>query len=259
VSRAPDAGAAAWQAILEVVAAAFTRPGYAIFADLVAGWVLTPGRRTITRIIEVVDGEGRRAHDAYHRFVRDGAWQMSALWRLLAVRVVETLCEADASVELDLDDTVVHKSGRRIDGAGVFRDAVRSTHRRVVYALGLNLVVATVRVTPPWGGMPLGLPVHARVRRKHGGPTTREPPPPRAVERDRGGAPPPPTTPLMGPTRRCGAPASSASTSPRASAATPPCSTWRRHPPASPAGPARKATGWRHWPSSPRPPPAGPP
>jgi hypothetical protein len=130
VSRAPDAGAAAWQAILEGVAAAFTRPGHAIFCDLAAGWALTSGRRTITRIIEVVDGEGRRAHDAYHRFVRDGAWSTDTLWRLLAVRVVEALCEPDAPVYLDLDDTVVHKSGRRIDGAGVFRDAVRSTHTR---------------------------------------------------------------------------------------------------------------------------------
>jgi len=85
MSRAPNAGAAALQAILDLVAAAFTRPGHAIFCDLAAGWVLTPGRRTITRIIEVVDGEGRRAHDAYHRLVRDGAWHMSTLWRLLAV------------------------------------------------------------------------------------------------------------------------------------------------------------------------------
>jgi len=29
----------------------------------------------------VVDPAGRRAHDAYHRFVRDGAWAMSGLWR----------------------------------------------------------------------------------------------------------------------------------------------------------------------------------
>jgi hypothetical protein len=38
----------------------------------------------------------------------------------------------------------------------------------VVYALGLNLVVATLRVTPPWGGEPLGLPVNMRLYRKGG-------------------------------------------------------------------------------------------
>lgn len=164
--------AAAWTTIVTMTAHAFTRPGFAVFADLIEGWALTPGRRTITRIIGVVDPDGRRAHDAYHRLLRDGVWVMAKLWRVLAVAVVAGLCEADRPVRLDLDDTLVHKSGRRVEGAGVFRDAVRSTRNRTVHALGLNLVVVTVRVTPPWGGMPLGLPMNARVRRKDDGPTT---------------------------------------------------------------------------------------
>jgi len=63
------------------------------------------------------------------------------------------------------------KSGRKIDGAGTFRDAVRSTRNKVVHATGLNLVILTLRISPPWGGMPIGLPVVARLHRK-GGPTT---------------------------------------------------------------------------------------
>lgn len=171
MSAAP-AGAAAWTAIVEMVRHAFTAPGFALFCDLVDGWVLAPGRRTVTRIIGVIDPEGGRAHDAYHRFVRDGAWVMASLWRTLATVVVDRLCPADAPVLLDLDDTVFHKTGRRVDGAGVWRDAVRSTRNRVVHTLGLNLVVVTVRVTPPWGGMPIGLPVNARLRRKDDDATT---------------------------------------------------------------------------------------
>jgi hypothetical protein len=172
VSAAPIGAAEAWTAILATVAHAFTRPGFGVFVDLVHGWVLTPGRRTVTRIIGVVDADGRRAHDAYHRFVRDGAWSMRELWQALAVRVVEQLCPAGQPVAIDLDDTLLHKAGRRIEGAGVFRDALRSTRNRVVHALGLNLVVVTVRVTPPWGAMPVGLPVNARVRRKDRDATT---------------------------------------------------------------------------------------
>ncbi len=66
-----------------------------------------------------------------------------------------------------------HKSGRKVEGAGNFRDAIRSTHQRLVYALGLNLVVLTLRVRPPWGGEPLGLPINVRLFRK-GGPTHNE-------------------------------------------------------------------------------------
>jgi len=93
--------------------------------------VLAPGRRTITEIISVADPAGRRAHDAYHRFVRDGAWAMVALWRSLAVHAVARFAPGGV-IALDCDDTLFHKSGRRIEGAGVFRDALRSTAGRVV-------------------------------------------------------------------------------------------------------------------------------
>lgn len=144
----------------------FTAPSFAIFTDLLNGWVLAPGRRTITAMIAVADPTNLRTHDAYHRFVRDGCWSMPGLWQVPAVQAVEAFCPTEV-VSVDLDDTLFHKSGREIDGAGVFWDAVRSTARRVVYATGLNLVVVTLRVNPPWGGMPIGLPINARPHRKH--------------------------------------------------------------------------------------------
>ena len=155
-----------WAALLGLTRAVFTAPSFAIFTDLLTGWVLAPGRRTVTAMIAVADPAGRRAHDAYHRFLRDGAWSMSGLWRVLATLAITAFCPAGV-VSLDLDDTLFHKSGRRVDGAGSFRDAVRSTGRRIVYATGLNLVVLTLRVQPPWGGQPIAIPVNARLHRKN--------------------------------------------------------------------------------------------
>jgi DDE superfamily endonuclease len=155
-----------WTALLGLVRGGFTAPGFAIFTDLLTGWVLAPGRRTITAMITVADPAGRRAHDAYHRFVRDSTWAMGGLWRALAVHAVTRFAPTGV-VALDCDDTLFHKAGRSVNGAGVFRDAVRSTVRRVVYALGLNLVVLTLRVSPPWGGCPIAVPVNARLHRKN--------------------------------------------------------------------------------------------
>lgn len=155
----------AWTALLELTRTLLRAPSFALFTDLLTGWVCAPGRRTITAMVAVGDPAGRRAHDAYHRFFRDGAWAMSALWRTLATHAVARFA-ATGVVVLDCDDTLFHKSGRKVDGAGVFRDAVRSTTRRVVYALGLNLVVITLRVPAPWGGCPIALPVNARLHRK---------------------------------------------------------------------------------------------
>lgn len=50
---------------------------------------------------------------------------------------------------------------------------MRSSIDRVVYALGLNLVV-TLRVTPPWGATPIAIPVNARLHRKNDTTTTIE-------------------------------------------------------------------------------------
>lgn len=159
-----------WDSLLAKARGTFTAASFGLFQTLVWGWVLTPGRRTITAMISIGDPHSRRAHDAYHRFFRAGKWLLDPLWRSLVLYIVPLLCPC-GPVMLDLDDTLLKKSGRKIEGAGTFRDAVRSTRNKVVYATGLNLVVVTLRVIPPWGGMPIGVPLGVRLHRK-GGPTT---------------------------------------------------------------------------------------
>ena len=162
-----------FSALLELARAGFTTPSFAVFTDLLIGWVLAPGRRTITGMIAVGDPGRRRAHDAYHRLVRDGAWSMTGLWRVMAIHAIGSFAPTGI-VALDCDDTLFHKSGRKVEGAGVFRDAVRSTVRRVVYAVGLNLVVVTLRVQPRWGGTPIAVPVNVRLHKKKDTTTTIE-------------------------------------------------------------------------------------
>ena len=84
---------------------------------------------------------------------------MSRLWQKMTLILVARLCPKGI-VTLALDDTLFHHSGRKIDGAGYWRDAVRSTKKKVVTAWGLNLVVLTLQIQPPWGGEPLGLPIN---------------------------------------------------------------------------------------------------
>ena len=170
MTRASTTRERGWMALVGLARACFGAPSFAIFETLLTGWVLAPGRRTITGMICAADPEGQRAHDAYHRFVRAARWSTNALWKALVVHMVDVLAPAGTLV-LDCDDTLYKKSGRNVDGAGSFRDAVRSTRHKVVYATGLNLVVVTLRVRPPWGGQPIGVPVGVRLHRKKG-PTT---------------------------------------------------------------------------------------
>ena len=156
-----------WDAILTSLASVFTVPSREIFTRLASAWVLCPGRKTVTNIYQLAEPLEEKAHDAYHRFFRGGAWSLSSLWRLLALALVAVLCPK-GTIPLDLDDTVFKKSGRKIENGGWWRDAVASTGQKVVHAFGLNLVVVTLRVNPPWGGEPLGLPVNMRMHRKGG-------------------------------------------------------------------------------------------
>ncbi len=156
-----------WWACLGLFQPVFTTPGFAVFIRLASAWVRCPGRHTLTRLYALAEPAEYRAHDAYHRFFPQGAWSLGELWRLLAQLLVATFYPHGV-IPLDLDDTLFHKSGRNNQSAAWWRDAVRSTGQKVVHCFGLNLVVLTLRVVPPWGGEPLGLPVSMRLHRKKG-------------------------------------------------------------------------------------------
>ena len=156
-----------WTELLQQFFPIFTVPAADIFVRLATGWILCTTRRTVTGMIPFADPLGLRAHDAYHRFFPDASWTMSRLWRFLTLIVVRAL-HPKGTVTLALDDTLFHRSGRKVNGARWWRDAVRSTQKNIVYAWGLNLVVLTVQIQPPWGGEPLGLPINMRLHRKNG-------------------------------------------------------------------------------------------
>jgi hypothetical protein len=159
----------AWEAIILNFSTVFTQPTVHIFINLITGWILCTARRTITGILPFAEpkGKGKRPHDAYHRLFPKSRWLPAHLWRLLAQLLIGLFCPV-GTIWMDLDDTIFHRTGRNIDGAGWWRDPILSTASHVVHCWGLNLVVLTLRVIPRWGGEPLGLPINMRLHRKNG-------------------------------------------------------------------------------------------
>lgn len=156
-----------WQTIIQQFFPIFTAPTAEIFMSLVTGWVICTAKRTITGILPFANQQRQRPHDAYHRFFPDASWTPSQLWKMLMLLLVKIFYPSGV-IPTDLDDTLFHHSGRKVNGAGWWRDAVRSTGTKVVHAWGLNLVVLTLRVNPPWAGEPLGLPINMRLHHKDG-------------------------------------------------------------------------------------------
>jgi len=134
-----------WTDIIQQFFSIFTTPGAQIFSKLMTGWVICTTRRTITGILPFADPCCKHAHDAYHRFFPDSKWDMGRLWQILTIMLVNIFCRTGI-ITLALDDTLFHHSGRKINGAGYWRDAVRSSGKSIVYAWGLNLAVLTLQL-----------------------------------------------------------------------------------------------------------------
>lgn len=143
----------------------FTKPSRALMENIVEGWILCPCRRFVTSIYQFGDPERNRAHDAYHRWFRAGAWTVTALFQVLARTLVALFGHSNVLWLLG-DDTVHKKTGRKVNGAKTCRDAVRSTSKKVVYVWGLQIVLLCLEIIPPWGGEPLALPINMRLYRK---------------------------------------------------------------------------------------------
>lgn len=164
----------------------FTQPSGESFLALGAAWVLAVGARTVTNLVRTMGRRASKSHDAYQYFFSDAVWIMDDLWKILFELILAArLIPRDAGIELAGDDTLVHHSGRRIFGAGIFRDAVRSTKKRVAYACGHNWVILCIIVQVPFcPNVFVSLPVCARLRPK----------PPKVKGRRKRKAPATPTT-----------------------------------------------------------------
>lgn len=97
---------------------------------------------------------------------------MTALWRVLTLAAVATLCP-DGVIALDLDDTLLAQNGAQ-DRRGGQLCATRSAPPAAKWCTPwAQLGRAHPADHPPWGGQPLGLPINMRLYRK-GGPTHNE-------------------------------------------------------------------------------------
>ncbi len=166
-----DAESRRWYQLLASFGRLFTAPGADRFVELLTAWVLCPGRRTCTRLWKMVAGADRPRYEAYAAFCREGRWpkrsDLLKTWAHLLVGCLSPtqLHHATRALWLLLDDTLFHKTGPKVTGAGRYRDAVRSGAKTVT-AWGLNIVVLAVYVDSLWGGEPWAIPINVRIHRK---------------------------------------------------------------------------------------------
>jgi len=160
------------QLILEFSAAIGAAPTAESFIVLVLGWILCHGRRTLSGVIRAVGPQASKSHDAYQNFFSKSKWSMDPLWKMRFLLLLKVLVgERDECgspiLYLAGDDTLSKHFGRKIWGAGLYRDAVRSSKKHTAYAWGLNWVVLTmIAKIPLLGDHFIAWPICARVNPK---------------------------------------------------------------------------------------------
>jgi len=133
----------------------FSLPSFDSFVTLVTGFILCPGRHSISRVIQAgLPSAPRKHHSTLYRFLSRGRWLADSLGHMLFHLLLPLL---PAEILAIVDDTLCHRSGPHLFGAGMHHDASRSTYgrgtaagRRVEFAFGHNWVVLGIWVPVPW-------------------------------------------------------------------------------------------------------------
>jgi hypothetical protein len=141
-----------------------TAPGFANFAVIASGWVLTQGTHAVTEALVMTGVAGRSHHEAFHRFFSRGTWSPDLLGRWLFWRIRDALGD-DGVVRIVLDDTLASKKGPHVFGIGCHLDAVRSTKFQKVFCFGHCWVALAVLVRVPFSSRTWALPVLFRLYR----------------------------------------------------------------------------------------------
>ena len=151
---------------LDCLLSVFTVPSGRHFLALAAGWVLGRGRRTITAMLRAAGLSSGAHYSSYYRLFSKAAWKVALLWRAWATMLI-SMFYATGDIFCCGDDTLLKHRGPKIHGAGIFRDAVLSTHRMTVFHWGHNWVVLALVVRFPfWPDRCFALPIDARLRAK---------------------------------------------------------------------------------------------
>ena len=149
-------------ALLLLFGSCFTGPSFQTFRVLVVGQVSQTGLRTVTGMLVGSRLSGVWHHCRAHRFFSQARWSVDELGLRLAMLVVERFVEPGAAVLVAVDDTLLHRLGRKIHGCFWHHDATANSNRAAV-AWGNNWVVVGIVVRLPFLERSVCLPVLFRL------------------------------------------------------------------------------------------------
>ena len=132
-------------ALLYLFADCFTKPTLQTFRAMVVGQISQTGLRTVCGMLVGARLAGSWDHCRAHRFFSRARWSVDELGLRAAALIVERLTEPGAAVLVAVDDTLLHRLGRRVHGCFWHHDATANSDRHTS-AWGNNWVVVGIVV-----------------------------------------------------------------------------------------------------------------
>src|SRR2546421_10161201 len=106
---------------------------------LVAGAILTPGRRTVCAALRVLGLSQTKRWTRYHRVLNRAKWSSLAVSRVLLGLLVAAFAPS-GPVLVGGGETLERRRGAKIAAKGIYRDAARSSQSKFATARGLGRV-----------------------------------------------------------------------------------------------------------------------
>ena len=135
-------------------------PSWHNFTYLAYGWAIASGRQTITAYLWGSGAAHVKHFSRYYAFLGQALYQHRyALWARV-IRFGASLVPEQAIIAIRLDDAIMKKHGRHIQGAAHYRNGAGTARQEYRTLWGINLVWAIMRLPlRRWPGHHLSLPV----------------------------------------------------------------------------------------------------
>lgn len=139
---------ASFVAIVRRFRSVFTAPSFGNFVVLIAGFVHALGGHRLTDALRAAGPAATKHYTTYYRFLSHARWSLDELGLMLIELIVQMLDLEE--VELVLDDTLTHRTGKKVALASMHADPLLKKSRgRVFTSYGHVFVVLAVHVKVP--------------------------------------------------------------------------------------------------------------
>ena len=152
---------ASLDALLSLFSYCFTQPTFQTFRAMVVGQISQTSLRTVCGMLAGCRLSGVWHHARAHRFFSHARWSADELGLRLAVLIAATLTEPGAGILVAVDDTLLHRLGRKIHACFWHHDATANSDKAAV-AWGNNWVVIGIVVELPFLERSVCLPIMFR-------------------------------------------------------------------------------------------------